>query len=119
LDKTNREEHQHLGENMQNVKAWAEIYLLSSCDALVTSSWSTFGYVAHGLAGLKPWILRKPGKVNPTCLRAISMEPCCHYPRRLDCKTSIKVNAATLVPYVMHCEDRKNGVKLVDEHGHL
>jgi len=75
LDKTNREEHQHVGENMQNVKAWAEIYLLSSCDALVTSSWSTFGYVAHGLAGLKPWILRKPGKVNPTCLRAISMEP--------------------------------------------
>jgi len=75
LDKTNREEHQHVGENMQNVKAWAEIYLLSSCDALVTSSWSTFGYVAHGLAGLKPWILRKPGKVNPTCLRATSMEP--------------------------------------------
>jgi xyloglucan fucosyltransferase len=47
------------------------------------------------------------------------MEPCCHYPPRLDCKTSIKVNATTLVPCVVHCEDRKNGVKLVDEHGQL
>ncbi|KAF9688819.1 hypothetical protein SADUNF_Sadunf01G0027700 [Salix dunnii] len=85
------EEYQHVGDNMHNMKAWAEIYL-SLCDALVTRSSSTFGHVAHGFAGLKPWILRKPGKVNPACLRAISMEPCCHYHPRLGCKTRNKVN---------------------------
>jgi len=48
------EEHQHFGDDMHNVKAWTEIYLLSLCDSLVTTSMSTFGYVAHSLGGLKP-----------------------------------------------------------------
>eukprot|EP00258_Populus_trichocarpa_P043266 XP_024459285.1 probable fucosyltransferase 7 [Populus trichocarpa] len=106
------EEYQHFGDNTHNMKAWADIYLLSLCDVLVTSTSSTFGYVAHGLAGLKPWIWRM-GNKNPACQRAISMEPCCHFPLSYDCKTRIEVNAATLVPNTMHCEDRKNGLKLV------
>ncbi|KAG5227755.1 galactoside alpha-L-fucosyltransferase [Salix suchowensis] len=96
------EEYQHFGDDMHNMKAWADIYLLSLCDVLVTSTWSTFGYVAHGLAGLKPWIWQMPRNKNPACQRAM-----------------IEVSAATLLPNTMHCEDRKNGLKLVDEHGEL
>ncbi|KAF9688816.1 hypothetical protein SADUNF_Sadunf01G0027400 [Salix dunnii] len=113
------EEYQHFGDDMHNMKAWADIYLLSLCDVLVTSTWSTFGYVAHGLAGLKPWIWQMPRNKNPACQRAMSMEPCCHFPLSYDCKTRIEVNAATLLPNTMHCEDRKNGLKLVDVHGKL
>ncbi|KAH7850608.1 hypothetical protein Vadar_000387 [Vaccinium darrowii] len=49
------EHHQQTENQMHNIKAWAEMYLLSMTDKLVTSSWSTFGYVAQGLGGLKPW----------------------------------------------------------------
>ncbi|KAL3609287.1 hypothetical protein D5086_000307 [Populus alba] len=61
---------------------------------------------------LKPWIWRM-GSKNPACQRAISMEPCCHFPLSYDCKTRVEVKAATLVANTMHCEDRKNGLKLV------
>ncbi|OAY59463.1 hypothetical protein MANES_01G033700v8 [Manihot esculenta] len=37
------EEYQQTEKEMHNRKAWAEMYLLSLTDALVTSSWSTFG----------------------------------------------------------------------------
>ncbi|KAL3696248.1 hypothetical protein R1sor_010324 [Riccia sorocarpa] len=40
-----------------DLKAWAEIYLLSLSDTLITSGWSTFGYSAQSLAGIRPWIL--------------------------------------------------------------
>ncbi|KAL9326400.1 hypothetical protein ACSQ67_007045 [Phaseolus vulgaris] len=54
------EGYQQTQKQTHNQKAWAEMYLLSLTDVLVTSSWSTFGYVAQGLGGLKPWILYKP-----------------------------------------------------------
>ncbi|XP_021754128.1 galactoside 2-alpha-L-fucosyltransferase-like [Chenopodium quinoa] len=77
------EEYQKFGDNMHNMKALAEIYLLSLCDVLVTSPQSTFGYVAHSLGGLKPWIMVSLGKnkhSDPPCKRGISMEPCFHTP---------------------------------------
>ncbi|KAK4362248.1 hypothetical protein RND71_017489 [Anisodus tanguticus] len=43
------EEHQQTEKLMHDRKAWAEMYLLSLSDKLVTSAWSTFGYVAQGL----------------------------------------------------------------------
>ncbi|RWR78364.1 galactoside 2-alpha-L-fucosyltransferase-like protein [Cinnamomum micranthum f. kanehirae] len=46
------EEYQQTEKQMHNVKAWAEMYLLSLTDLLVTSL-STFGNVAQGLGGLK------------------------------------------------------------------
>ncbi|KAF5744422.1 galactoside 2-alpha-L-fucosyltransferase-like isoform X2 [Tripterygium wilfordii] len=55
---------QIFGNKMHNMKAWAEMYLLSLSDVLITSSWSTFGYVAQGLGALKPWILYKPEDQN-------------------------------------------------------
>ena len=65
------------------MKALAEIYLLSLCDVLVTSSESSFGYVAQSLGGLKLWVLYQLLDKNipvPPCDRDFSMEPCFHVP---------------------------------------
>ncbi|XP_062169822.1 galactoside 2-alpha-L-fucosyltransferase-like [Alnus glutinosa] len=111
------EEYQQTEKQMHNLKAWTEMYLLSLTDVLVTSSWSTFGYVAQGLGGLKPWILYKPENrtsPNPPCRRAMSMEPCFHAPPFYDCKAKMGVDTGALVPHVRHCEDMSWGLKLVD-----
>ncbi|KAF6148151.1 hypothetical protein GIB67_011926 [Kingdonia uniflora] len=111
------EEFQQTEKKMHNRKAWAEIYLLSLTDKLVTSSWSTFGYVAQGIGGLKPWILYKPlnrTSPNPPCRRAMSMEPCFHAPPFYDCKAKKGIDTGELVPHVRHCEDMSWGLKLVN-----
>ncbi|XP_020582895.1 galactoside 2-alpha-L-fucosyltransferase-like [Phalaenopsis equestris] len=111
------EEHQQTGKQMHNMKAWAEMYLLSLTDVLVTSAWSTFGYVAQGLGGLKPWILVKSENrtvPEPPCLPAMSMEPCFHAPPFYDCKAKRGTDTGELVPHVRHCEDISWGLKLVD-----
>ncbi|KDP40580.1 hypothetical protein JCGZ_24579 [Jatropha curcas] len=110
------EDYQHFGDNKHNMKAWVEMYLLSMSDVLVTSGFSTFGYVAQGLGGLRPWILYKTnGKKirNPPCVRDISMEPCFHVPKIDNCQDKVKIDAGALLPYLRHCQDRKEGVKLV------
>ncbi|KAK7411429.1 hypothetical protein VNO78_02862 [Psophocarpus tetragonolobus] len=111
------EGYQQTEKKMHNQKAWAEMYLLSLTDVLVTSSWSTFGYVAQGLGGLKPWILYKPENgtaPDPPCQRAMSMEPCFHAPPFYDCKAKRGTDTGAFVPYVRHCEDMSWGLKLVD-----
>ncbi|ONK60866.1 uncharacterized protein A4U43_C08F23530 [Asparagus officinalis] len=111
------EEYQQTEKQMHNMKAWAEMYLLSFSDSLVTSSWSTFGYVAQGLGGLKPWILVKPENrttPDPPCGRAMSMDPCFHAPPFYDCKAKRGIDTGALVPHVRHCEDMSWGLKLVD-----
>ncbi|GAU13360.1 hypothetical protein TSUD_192720 [Trifolium subterraneum] len=110
------EGYQQTQKQIHNQKAWAEMYLLSLTDVLVTSSWSTFGYVAQGLGGLKPWILYKPENrtaPNPPCRRAMSMEPCFHAPPFYDCKAKRGIDTGELVPHVRHCEDMSWGLKLV------
>ncbi|CAO2829554.1 unnamed protein product [Amaranthus hypochondriacus] len=107
---------------MHNRKAWAEMYLLSLNDKLVTSAWSTFGYVAQGLGGLKPWILYKPEDKktpDPPCVRAMSIEPCFHAPPFWDCKAKTGIDTGKLVPHVRHCEDISWGLKVVDGHEEL
>lgn len=116
------EGHQQTEQQLHNKKAWAEIYLLSLSDILVTSAWSTFGYVAQGLGGLKPWILYKPENQtapNPPCRRVMSMEPCFHAPPFYDCKAKTGIDTGKLVPHVRHCEDMSWGLKLVDSHDEL
>ncbi|KDP31277.1 hypothetical protein JCGZ_11653 [Jatropha curcas] len=111
------EEYQQTEKQNHNRKAWAEMYLLSLTDVLVTSSWSTFGYVAQGLGGLKPWILYKPenqSAPDPPCRRAMSAEPCFHAPPFYDCKARKGIDTGALVPHVRHCEDMSWGLKLVD-----
>ncbi|CAI9112085.1 OLC1v1012462C1 [Oldenlandia corymbosa var. corymbosa] len=103
---------------VHSMKALTDIYLLSLTDKLVTSSISTFGYVAQSLGGLKPWILHRPEEYNasnPGCQRAVSMEPCYLAPPTLDCKTRGTVDKGKIVGYVRHCEDRAKGLKLIDK----
>ncbi|KAI4335974.1 hypothetical protein L6164_014558 [Bauhinia variegata] len=114
------EGYQQTEKHMHNQKAWAEMYLLSLTDVLVTSSWSTFGYVAQGLGGIKPWILYKPENgtaPDPPCQRAMSMEPCFHAPPFYDCKAKRGIDTGKLVPHVRHCEDMSWGLKLVRNYG--
>ncbi|MCD7466038.1 hypothetical protein HAX54_002362 [Datura stramonium] len=117
------EEHQQTEKLMHDRKAWAEMYLLSLTDKLVTSAWSTFGYVAYSLGGLKPWILYKfeNGTVhNPPCFRAMSLEPCYHSPPYYNCKKKTEShNTVNIVPHVRHCEDNNWGLKLFDPKGEL
>ncbi|RLN09181.1 galactoside 2-alpha-L-fucosyltransferase-like [Panicum miliaceum] len=111
------EEHQDSDKKMHNMKAWAEIYLLSLSDVMVTSAWSTFGYVAQGLSGLKTWLMFKPENhtaPNPPCRQVMSMEPCFHAPPFYDCKARRGTDTGKLVPHVRHCEDMSWGLKLVD-----
>ncbi|KAK1570852.1 hypothetical protein Q3G72_008083 [Acer saccharum] len=108
------ERKQQSWENSHNVQAWVEIYLLSLSDELVTSAWSTFGYVAQGLRGMRPLILYKIDRTipDPPCGRGVSMEPCYHAPPIFDCKTKKTVDTTTFVPHVKHCEDIRWGIKL-------
>ncbi|KAG6525178.1 galactoside 2-alpha-L-fucosyltransferase-like [Zingiber officinale] len=109
LQRTERQGH--------NAKALAEIYLLSFSDTLVTSAFSTFGYVAQALGGLRPWILLRPDNGSgEACRRASSMEPCFHFAPTYDCKAGRVVDKGKVVPHVRHCEDLNFdwGLKLFD-----
>ncbi|VVA91269.1 unnamed protein product [Arabis nemorensis] len=107
---------QQTDKKLHDQKALAEIYLLSLTDKLVTSTRSTFGYIAQGLGGLKPWILYEPRNrkaPDPPCVRAMSMEPC-----SLTLKaplSSCQAKTIKMSPFVRYCEDRIRGLKLVDE----
>jgi xyloglucan fucosyltransferase len=115
VNQPSHEEYQHYGVKSHEYKAWAEIYLLSLTDMLVTTGKSTFGYVAQGLAGLRPWVLLK--QANGTaghgwCSRDMSLEPCFHVAPSYDCKR--RHDSGEIVPHVRHCEDVPTGLKLVD-----
>lgn len=119
IHQPSHEEYQQTEKRTHNRKALAEMYLLSLSDVLVTSSWSTFGYVAQSLGGLRPWILNKPENKtvpDPPCRRAESMEPCFHAPPLYDCKAREGADTGKMVPHVRHCEDMSWGLKLVNDH---
>ncbi|CAD5169036.1 unnamed protein product [Musa acuminata subsp. malaccensis] len=105
------EEQQHTEKLSHNMKALAEMYLLSLSDSLMTSPYSTFGYVAQGLGGLSPWILIRPDNKN-LCLHSMTMEPCFHFPPSYDCNANKKDDIGSVVPYLRHCEDFRKGIKL-------
>uniref|UniRef100_J3MCB4 Fucosyltransferase n=1 Tax=Oryza brachyantha TaxID=4533 RepID=J3MCB4_ORYBR len=109
------EEFQQFGAGSHDAKAWAEMYLLSLTDALVTSGWSTFGYVAQGLAGVRPWVMQKPWNrlADQPCWRDVSMEPCFHAPPFYDCRLKRGADTGKIVPHVRHCQDVQWGLKLV------
>ncbi|XP_010476440.1 PREDICTED: probable fucosyltransferase 7 [Camelina sativa] len=113
------ERFQQTDKKLHDQKALAEMYLLSLTDKLVTSAWSTFGYVAQGLGGLKPWILYTPKKFktpDPPCGRGVSMEPCFLTPPAHGCGAKKGINTAKIVPFVRYCEDlRHYGLKLVGD----
>nr|CAB3503555.1 unnamed protein product [Digitaria exilis] len=112
------EEYQRSKNKKHNMKALAEIYLLSMNDELITSGFSTFGYAAQGLAGLKPWIMFRSENhlvPDPPCGRAMSIEPCFHQAPYYDCKAKRDTDLGKVVPYVRHCEDVSWGLKIVNQ----
>ncbi|GJN19566.1 hypothetical protein PR202_gb06855 [Eleusine coracana subsp. coracana] len=103
--------------------ALTDIYLLSTCDVLLTSGYSTFGYVAQGLAGLRPWVLpREPfwaqegsTEGRGPCRRELSVEPCSHSPSFYDCKAGGRDLDLDSVKYIGRCVDVNWGIKLVNQ----
>lgn len=114
----NSEEYQKFHDNIHNVRALTDVYLLSFCDVFVTSSESSFGYVAQSLGALKPWILHKfldKNITDPTCLRDFSIEPCFHNPPKLDCKGKPIGDSGQTFPYTKACVDFEYGMKLIND----
>ncbi|KAL6635185.1 hypothetical protein ACP70R_027856 [Stipagrostis hirtigluma subsp. patula] len=112
------EEYQRSRNKKHNMKALAEIYLLSMTDVLITSGFSTFGYAAQGLAGQKPWIMFKSENhvtPDPPCRRAMSIEPCFHNAPSYDCKARRDADLGKVVPFIRHCEDVSWGLKIVNQ----
>jgi len=120
------EEEQVLNSLDHDKKALADMYLLSLSDTLVTSAWSTFGYVAQGISGVTPWILtRIEGAATATaeevirkqghCIRGVSREPCFHAPPSLDCENQgWGYDPGKIYPFIQHCEDISWGIKIMD-----
>jgi xyloglucan fucosyltransferase len=96
------------------------MYLLSMTDRIVTSGWSTFGYVGSALGGLTPYLMMRPVHRNvpdTRCVRAMSMEPCAQGPAYFECsrkeyKEVLHTN--NMVPHVQACEDMAWGLKLTE-----
>ena len=120
------EGRQRLRNEAHDVKALSEMYLLSiMCDVLVTSGFSTFGYVAQGLGGLQPWVMSRPSPweewtegqatPEPPCQRALSVEPCFHSPSYYDCTVRRDVELDKVTPYIRRCVDVSWGIKLVNQ----
>ncbi|KAI5020509.1 hypothetical protein ZWY2020_045397 [Hordeum vulgare] len=122
------EGQQKWGDTSHDKRALSEMYLLSTCDVLVTTGFSTFGYVAQGLGGVRPWIMptapiwsetKEDVPVpEPPCVRAMSVEPCFHSPSYYDCTARKDVDVGKVLPYVRHCEDVSWGIKIANESNH-
>ncbi|KAF8772683.1 hypothetical protein HU200_005650 [Digitaria exilis] len=113
------DQDQHTEALAHNERALAEIFLLSYSDRLVTTGFSTFGYVAHSLAGLRPWLLTLPDRdtmrpAEVACVRPASVEPCLHSAPPLVCRASQDTDPVAHVPFLRHCEDVDIGLKLFD-----
>lgn len=123
VHRPSKEEYQQYGFE-HDKKAWLDMYLLSLSDELVTSPWSTFGYIAHGLAGATPWILTKTPSAERAletfqaqghCRRGVSLEPCFHAPPALDCQGRglDSRNPSSILDFIKPCEDVLGGVKVM------
>ncbi|CAJ1951433.1 unnamed protein product [Sphenostylis stenocarpa] len=111
------EAKQKFNDNKHNIKALMEMYLLSLSDVLVTTSLSTFGYVAQGLGNLKPWFLHRLVSNNthfPPCEQDFSLEPCYHAPPKHYCDGKSLKDFVSF-SYLKKCKDFSSGVKLVKD----
>ncbi|GJM98611.1 hypothetical protein PR202_ga15639 [Eleusine coracana subsp. coracana] len=100
-------------QHPQNVKALAEMFLQSFCDAQVVSGWSAAVYVSHGFAGVRPWMLLPPRNGSPPCVRTASTEPCFHAPPSYECRAEKSGgDLGAVLRHVRRCEDVTDGIKL-------
>jgi xyloglucan fucosyltransferase len=108
------EEQQKFDDNKHNMKAWVDMYLLSLSDVLVTTSQSTFGYVAKALGNSRPWILYNPvnNQTKEICEREFTVEPCHKYPPLHYCNGTSIEDISSSFHNIRHCKDFPFGVKL-------
>ncbi|KAG6551186.1 hypothetical protein Mapa_007422 [Marchantia paleacea] len=101
----------------QAVKAYIDIWLLSFSDTLVTSGWSTFGYVAQGLAGVQPYMMNlREDAAPPFCYFGHSIDPCNHYPFLFKCGTTrnlSKEHETWVNEHLRPCQDESQGLQIV------
>lgn len=85
------EEKQQFGVLDHDQKAMVEMWLLSFTDDIISSPRSTFGHVAHGLAGITPVVFRSWGLdeeklPHPLCSRTNLPGPCfIDHPEQMRC----------------------------------
>jgi len=95
-------------------EALVDMWVLSLTDVLITSRRSTFGYVAQGLGGLVPYLIKKG--VKQVCKASVGTDPCYHYaPKESVCDVE-KVSVRELLnesQSVKYCPDFKGGWQLV------
>ncbi|CAA7405865.1 unnamed protein product [Spirodela intermedia] len=119
IHQPSHEEWQQMELENHDLKAWAEIYLLCFADVLVTSAESAFGYIAHGPAGIRPWILKSSysGRMpEPSCVRDTSIYPCFHSLPWYDCESCKWLSdSGKEISYVTHCRDFPHGIELVGQ----
>lgn len=112
---------------VQDRQAFTEMWLLSRSDELITSDFSTFGYISAGLGRLRPWLLNnRMGGVmldnytdngRAVCYRALSFEPCFHFfPQKNVCSSGNRSEPfGKSLTYLNPCRDFPQGVRLVSE----
>ncbi|AQK83201.1 Galactoside 2-alpha-L-fucosyltransferase [Zea mays] len=99
------EEYQHYGVKSHEYKAWAEIYLLSLTDMLVTTGKSTFDRLrGPGTRRAEAVGPAQTGQRHSWCSRDMSLEPCFRIAPPYDCKRRHD-DSGEIVPHVRHCED--------------
>ncbi|KAL3699920.1 hypothetical protein R1sor_017942 [Riccia sorocarpa] len=105
------EGYQMFGQIDHDRKAISEIWLLSFTEQIISTPKSTFGYVAHGLAGRKPFVFNKfgGGEVpDPPCLESNMPGPCfINHPHNMLCPLDGPSDGIgdsfTVLPEVRHC----------------
>lgn len=86
-------------------EAVAEAYMLSTCEHLILSEWSSFGYLISGLSGKRPWSLR-----NGACAQLASSLPCYNemaHMRNIECLSAGTRDRLDAHPCCMsgHCQE--------------
>jgi xyloglucan fucosyltransferase len=89
-------------------QALTEILCLSLSDHLLLTPQSTFGALAQGYGGLRPWFTDIRPHTFTACVRAQSMETCYQLPntKKFSCPHDLQVHGkdvSQLVPYITDC----------------
>jgi xyloglucan fucosyltransferase len=89
-------------------QALTEILCLSLSDHLLLTPQSTFGALAQGYGGLRPWFTDIRPHTSTACVRAQSMETCYQLPntKKFSCPHDLQVHGkavSQLVPYITDC----------------
>ena len=82
-----------------DISALAEVMMLSNCSKLVASAHSTFGYVAHAMSGVKPFVVLE----QQQCFEGVSSVPCMHAWRKLHATVSSKCGQLEITASHLDC----------------